>query len=333
MKLSDPILICGYGSIGRRHYQNLRQLGCENIIFYRSGKSVLSENDLQGVIVEYNLEKALSHHPAAAIIANPTALHLPVALRAAAAGCHLFLEKPISHSLAGVDELTHVVNAQQRIVLVGFQFRFHPALRQIKTWLLQGRLGAIVSVQAHYGEYLPAWHPWEDYRTGYSAKHDLGGGVVLTLCHPLDYLRWLISEVTTVSARVGQRSGLDIDVEDTAQITLEFQNGAIGSVYLDYIQRPPAHWLTIIGQNGSISWDNSTGQAKIFDPSKNEWEIYDPGFGFDRNTLFIDEMKHFLNCMARNEPPIGSLSDGRRALELAVAIKQSSQEKRFIDVT
>ncbi len=119
-------------------------------------------------------------------------------------------------------------------------------------------------MRAHWGEYLPGWHPWEDYRQGYSARPDLGGGVVLTLSHPLDYLRWLFGEVEALWAFTGKSSDLELQVEDTAEIGLRFANGVLGSLHLDYNQRPPGHWLEVITSQGTLRWDNLSGEVQVY---------------------------------------------------------------------
>src|SRR5215475_10226426 len=91
----------------------------------------------------------------------------------------------------------------------------------------------------------------------------LGGGVILTLSHPIDYLRWLLGEVACVGASTATRSGLEIDVEDTALIQLEFTSGALASVCLDYVRRPMQHSLTIVGREGVIKWDYESGAAVL----------------------------------------------------------------------
>lgn len=330
LRKGQPLLIAGLGSIGRRHLRNLVSIGYHNIILYRTGKGTLPDDELLDFVVEYNLEKALARHPIGAIVSNPTALHLEVALAAARANCHLFIEKPIFHSMQGADQVRREVKKRNLSVLVGFQFRFHPALRQIKQWVGSNRIGKIVSVQAHWGEYLPGWHSWEDYRRSYSARGDLGGGVILTLCHPFDYLRWLIGEVTSVSAVAGRLSGLGVDVEDTACIILRFIQGVLGSVYLDYVERPPTHWLHIVGQKGTIHWDDADGIAHLYNNESKE-ERFTPPEGFERNTMFLEEMRHFLNCLDGKEKPLCSLDDGIRVLEIALAAKRSALEKREIN--
>src|SRR5262249_6864719 len=150
------------------------------------------------------------------------------------------------HSLMNVENLHSEVAARGLTAMVGYQFRFHPTLQHIRGWLQERTIGEIVSARAAWGEYLPAWQPWRDYRTSYSSRANLGGGVLLTLSHPIDYLRWLLGEVVSVSAVAARRSGLELDVEDTALVHLEFESGAIGSLALDYVQHPPEHSLTIV---------------------------------------------------------------------------------------
>lgn len=323
-------LIAGFGSIGRRHLRNLQTLDERDILLYRTGHGSLPDDEIAGLPVETNLETALAHRPDAVIISNPTALHLGVAIPAARAGCHLFLEKPISHSLEGINELGSAVEHGGGRVYVGYQFRFHPGLQRVKKLIDGGAIGRLLSVRAHWGEYLPDWHPWENYREGYSARHDLGGGVILTLCHPLDYLRWLIGEVAELWAFAGRLSDLDIQVEDTAEIGLRFKNGALGSLHLDYNQRPPAHYIDIIGTQGSLRWDNSDGAVGVYSSERGEWECYPVPPGFDRNDLFLAQMRHFLAVTRGQAEPACTLEDGIRALELASAVHVSAGEGRIV---
>jgi predicted dehydrogenase len=325
-------LIAGFGSIGRRHFRNLLELGERDLVFYRTHRSTLPDDELRDYIVETDLGAALAHRPDAVIVANPTALHLDVAIPAARQGCHLLLEKPIAHTLQGVADLRAAVAQSGARVLVGFQFRFHPSLRRIKRWLEDGLIGRVVHARAHWGEYLPAWHPWEDYRRSYAARPDLGGGVVLTLCHPFDYLRWLLGEVESVSAHLATLGDLDLAVEDTAEITLQFTSGALAQVHLDYLQRPPNHHLEIIGTAGMIRWDNTYGTARVYHASTETWETYTPPTGFERNHMFVDELRHFRKVVRGEEPAQCTLDDGIRALAIALAAHESSRRGQRVNL-
>lgn len=323
-------LIAGMGSIGRRHLKNLLALGERDILLYRTHQSTLPEADLAGFRVETDLEAALMQNPDAVIVSNPTALHLDVAIPAAERGIHLFLEKPISNSMAGIDDLQQAVQRSGSRVLVGYQFRFHPGLRRVKILLEQDAIGDPLAVRAHWGEYLPGWHPWEDYRLGYSARPDLGGGVILTLSHPLDYLRSLLGEVESLWAFISSRSDLDIPVEDTAEIGLKFGSGVIGSVHLDYIQRPPAHWLELVGTRGTLRWEYATGSVGLFRGGDQDWQYFPAPQGFERNHLFLEQMRHFTALVRDGIEPVCSLLDGIRAVELALGAHASAAENRLV---
>lgn len=326
------ILIAGLGSIGRRHFRNLLALGERDITLLRTHKSTLPDDELKGFPEETDLVRALSAGPDAIIVSNPTALHLDVAIPGAESGAHLLLEKPVSHNLDGIAELRDAVRVSGSRVLVGFHFRHHPGLEKIETLMKDGAIGRPLSAHAHWGEYLPEWHPWEDYRKSYSARADLGGGVVLTLSHPLDYLRWLLGEVESLWAFTAKNSDLDLEVEDTAEIGLRFDSGVIGSLYLDYNQRPPAHTLSIIGTEGTLKWDNLDGSVVLYRSKTESWDRYSMPAGFGRNDIFLAEMRHFLAVVKGEENPICDLEDGIRALELALAVHESDRTGKLISI-
>lgn len=325
-------MIAGAGSIGRRHLRNLLALGERDILLFRTRQGTLPEDDLSAFPVEVNLGAALAQRPQAVIVSNPTSLHLEIAIPAAQGGCHLLLEKPISHTMEGIDELEKAARRSGAKILVGYQFRFHPGLRYIKDLLSTTAIGRPLSARAHWGEYLPGWHPWEDYRNSYSARPDLGGGVILTLSHPLDYLLWLLGPVEGLTALAGKLGNLEMQVEDTAEIGLRFTNGALGSVHLDYNQRPASHWMEIIGTHGTIQWDNADGAVRVFREGNREWEVVSPPVGFERNELFLAQMRHFLSVARGETQPSCSLEDGAMALELALKALESAKRAQLVTI-
>lgn len=324
-------LIAGFGSIGRRHFRNLLALGERDVVFLRSKRSTLPDDEIVDFPVETNLQAALEHQPDAVIIANPTALHMDIAIPAAEQGCHLFIEKPISHSLEQVYELRAAVARGGAEVFTAFQFRFHPGLAAIKNLICDQSsvVGRPLSVRAHWGEYLPDWHPWEDYRKGYSARADLGGGVVLTLCHPLDYMRWIFGEVDSLWAFTTTNSDLELAVEDTAEIGLRFEMGVIGSVHLDFVQRPPVHRLDIICSQGTVCWNNDKGAVWVYSGDGNI-ETYPVPSNFERNELFAAEMRHFIDVARGEIESLCTLEDGIQALRLALGIHESARTRNLI---
>jgi len=328
-------LIAGLGSIGRRHFRNLVALGEMDIVLLRTRKTTLPEDELSGYPVETDIHETLKKHkPDAVIVANPTALHLDIAVPAAETGCTVLLEKPISDSLDRLDILQETAIKSGSKILVGFQFRHHPTINKAKELIQEGAIGDIMTAHAHWGEYLPQWHPWEDYRQGYAAREDLGGGVIRTLTHPLDYLRYLIGEVEALWSFNAHVSPLEINVEDVAEIGLKFSNGAIGGVHLNYVQRPPRNNWEIVGTNGTLAWDNLDGSLHLQqfpapfgsysdEPPAPVQETFSPPEGFERNQLFVSQMIHFIEIAKGRSEPICNLMDGIMVLRIALAARES----------
>lgn len=121
-----------------------------------------------------SLEEALQEKPEAAFVTNPTRYHMPCAIACAKAGCHIFLEKPISDSPEGIKELLKISEENHIKVFAGFQNRFHPGMKYLKQCLKEGELGNILSVRAVVGERLTTMHTYEDYKDTYMARKDLG---------------------------------------------------------------------------------------------------------------------------------------------------------------
>jgi predicted dehydrogenase len=323
-------LLAGLGSIGRRHLRNLQTLGEKDIVLLRSHHATLPEEGLAGYPVETDLAAALKRHkPDAVIVANPTALHLGIAVPAAKAGCSILIEKPISNSLAHLEELESSLKEQDARLLVGFQFRFHPTLQKAVHLLADGVIGSPLSFHIQWGEYLPDWHPWEDFKQSYSARPELGGGVILTLSHPLDYARMLLGEIRSLWAFTGALH-LGLEVEDTAEIGMKMRNGAIGSVHLDYSQQPPSHCWEIVGSNGTMKWDNGSGILEVYTLEKKLWESYPVPAAFERNAMFLDEMKHFIAVVQKKEKPVCTLEDGKRALQVALGALESAKNQKIV---
>jgi len=326
-------LIAGLGSIGRRHLRNLVALGEREIILYRTGNSTMAAEELADFPQETDLEHALEkHRPQAVIVSNPTALHLDVAIPAAKRGCAILLEKPISHTMERLNILQEAAAKSGSKILVGFQFRYHPGLVRAKQWISEEEIGRLISAHVHFGEYLPAWHPWEDYRKGYAARADMGGGVVLTQCHSLDYLPWLMGSVESVWGFTARLSDLEVDVEDTAKIGVRFHGGALGSLHLDYNQQPPEHYFTVIGTKGTLKWNLSDGAARVYRPDKQDWEVFPLPDGWERNVMFMEQMKHFLQVARGEADPSCTLEDGIRVMKVIEAVHQSQATGRRIEV-
>lgn len=321
-------LVVGGGSIGRRHLQNLKQLAAGELMVFdiqeERGREVAKQNEAQFCPT---FEQGLLQKPDAVLVCTPTSQHIPYALTAIQNDCHLFIEKPISHSLEGVDELVKTAVKRKRVVLVGCNFRFHWGIKLARQWVEAGKIGRVLFADAEFGQYLPDWHPWEDYRQGYSAQKALGGGVILDSIHELDYLYWFWGKIKEVYALADKLSRLEIDVEDMAEIILRFSNGIVARVHLDYLQRPYHRSLKIVGEEGVITWSFTDNNVGWFSGKEGRWHISRKKTPYDVNEMYVEEMKHFLCCLEGEESPLVDARAGEYTLSLALAAKQSAERR------
>ena len=315
-------VVAGFGSIGQRHLRNLIALGVRDVLVQTSRPDA-ARRLTEGVVVT-EVEEALAWKPDVVLVCTPASAHVAVASAAADAGCHLFVEKPLSDAIAGVSELEETVRRRGLTVLTGFDLRFDPGLCRVKAWIEEGRIGRVLSVQAQVGEFLPDWRPGRDYRHTATARADWGGGVIFELSHELDYVSWLLGPVTDVTCLKGRVSDLDIDVEDVAGIVLRFQCGAIGTVHLDCLQRVPSRTCRVIGQLGTIEWDYHGRQARILYAGDSAPETFSYP-GFTRDSRFRSEMRHLLDCLAGHEMPRSDLGSAVNSLKISLAAQRSAE--------
>jgi predicted dehydrogenase len=314
------VAVVGTGSIGRRHLGNLlARGGCELLAVNEfSRREPLIVND-QTVAVCHEFDDALRKSDVV-FICNPTGLHREYLEKSIAADCHVYLEKPIGLATEGFAPLLERASAKRLIVAVGTQFRFNRMLLQIRDWLASGRLGKCLNVFAYSGEHIADYHPGEDYRRSYAARRDLGGGVLLTQIHQIDYLNWLFGPFDRVSAHQVAVPELGVDVESSVTYQLFGDKNIPVSGHLNYLQRPKRTGMQIVATEGLVEWSYEHNSL-VFTTAQGKAESLSAAF--DRNQMFRDALDDFFDAIARGAKPRADLNDGLEAVSLVERIKQA----------
>lgn len=340
-------LVAGLGSAGQRHVRNLQQLApqAQYTAWRVRGRNLVildplnaqpgRPEDTYNLRVVTDLAEGLAERPDAVIVANPISMHCDTALAAARAGCAVFVEKPLADRWDGVEELLAISQRNRLVTMVGYQMRFHPALRRVKQHLDDERIGPPVSARIHFGEYLPDMHPYEDYRDSHAARRAEGGGVILCLSHEIDIAMWLFGMPTAVHAVGGQLSQLDVDVEDAVVILMAYARDGKRlpvSVSLDFIQRPTQRNGEIVCERGTLRWDLTEPSVSVYDAARRAWEV-ERFPEFERNQLFLDEMTNFLRCIERRETTLVPAESAARTLRVALAAKASLAIGQSVPIT
>lgn len=316
-------LFVGLGSIGRRHVGNIKALLPKSEIHaYRVRNQDISDFERQHQItVHSSLDAALHIKPDAVFITNPTSMHLNTAMNIAREGIPMFIEKPLSDSLTDIDKFTDLCRQKNVPVMLGYKMRFHPSIIKLKQLIDSGNLGRLASARAYYGGYLPDWHPWEDHKQMYSARKDLGGGIILDAIHEIDYLGWLCGHVLKVSGMHVNTSMIGIEVEDIAEINLKFQNGCLGNIHVNYLQKPEFRRCEILGSLGSAKWESDSKKVLFYSYQTGEWTEFLEPENFDPNRIFIDEMKAFLQILDSGKYDESMLENAVETLKIALEAK------------
>ncbi|HRA67281.1 MAG TPA: inositol 2-dehydrogenase [Caldilinea sp.] len=324
--------LIGAGRIGRVHAANLqRRIPDARIILVadpieEAARAAADDFGVKFAVAEY---QTVLHSPAvdAVVICSATHTHAAITMEAAAAGKHIFCEKPLDFDLAVIDEVLAAVKQAGVKLQMGFNRRFDPTFARVRQAVLSGEIGAPHLL--HIISRDPAPPP--------PAYVKVSGGMFLDMTiHDFDMARFLLGdEVTELYAAAGvlvdPAIGAQGDV-DTALVTLKFAGGALGvidnsrrAVY-GYDQR-----IDLLGSAGGIRTENlhaNTATVSTRDAVRRDLPL---NFFMERYTeSYVVEMQAFVDAVRNDTPVPATGEDARAATALALAARQSYTENRVI---
>ncbi len=320
------VLIAGCGSIGRRHARVLAGLGVTDL---RACDPVPAQREalraeIPSVRFYESYEAGLADRPKAVFICTPTREHVPMAMTALQAGCHVFCEKPLSDTTQRLDELAALAETAGLQVMVGLCFRYHAGLLKAKDYLQAGRIGRLISVRALMGEHLPEVRP--DYHNLFSARYS----GAFDLIHEIDLAIWYANQpVREVYCLSGTYSDIGIQAPDLAEILIGFEDRCLASIHLDFFQRPRRRQTELIGTEGVIivefaRWDRCI--VSTYEAGRGRWE--EEELITDRDDMFRAEDREFLQCVVEGKPVPCDVTEGRKSVE--VVEKCMSMSKSYL---
>lgn len=301
---SVNVAVVGAGSIGSRHQRILKQLGHQ--------VSVVSANspDADFRSMSDALERESFDY---VVIASQTSQHvidLSALINNRFSG-RVLIEKPLFEKLHTLEDNNFSFAA------VGYNLRFHPAIVWLKDTL--PKLGKLSSANFYVGQYLPTWRPDSDYRKSSSARDISGGGVLRDLSHELDLVQYLFGDWQQLTAVGGKFSDLEIATDDTFSILMTSTKCNAISVQLNYIDRIKQRYITINGNNGTVSIDLISNTAKF--------NVLDVKFSVNADDSYVAQ---HLAVISNDSQNTCSLSEALKVVETIQAIEKSAEKLKWI---
>lgn len=328
------ILFIGLGGAGQRHlriFYDLLPLTTEFYAF-RSKKTTpllnsdFSVNENKTIKEKYNLtifdsiEEAFSISPDLTIISTPTSLHLDPMLNALKIKSAIFVEKPWSNDITDFKKFSKSVLLNKTPFHISFQKRFNSKFQEIFLLINKGKIGKILTATFNVFSNVRVWHPYEKWEDLYAVNSSLGGGVLLTEIHEIDLAFWFFGLPKEVFCSGGNMSSEALDVEDTVNISLIYENFSI-QIILCFMHKKQSRSFHIAGSKGDISWSDSKDELKI-EFFNNEKKIKNNEQIVSNDDMFYNQAKKFLNDWDTNDT-ITSLNSASSSLAIVEAAKKS----------
>lgn len=325
-------LVTGLGSMGKRRVRNLQYLKAGAIVGFDPREDRRREASEKYDIETFSdFDEAFERfNPDAVIVSTPPDLHVRYAKLALLNNRHYFSEASVVDD--EMDALLRLSKERPRVVAApSCTLRYHPSIQAIKRIVTEGDFGKPLLFTYHSGQWLPDWHPWEDYRSFYVAKRATGACREI-VPFELSWLTWLLGPVETVSGLRAKLSMLDVDIDDAYQVLLKFRSGLLGHLLVDVIARTPVRLFRLCSERATVEWDAALKRVRLFRAGAEDWEnipeperIQEPGYVYAEN-MYIEEMRDFV-AACRGEKQWGyTLEEDVTTLGLLTAIERSSDE-------
>ena len=321
------ILVIGSGSIGQRHIKNLKSLGIKDIQVFDSNKKLLKLVEKKFDIKVQN--KLNFDQIDCTLICTPPNSHIKLAKLALENNSNVFIEKPLSNSLKNINIISKIAKKKSLEIFVGYVFRFDKGLIKINEILKKNGIGDIVSFDAYEGWHLSNWRPWQKFEKSYTSSKRMGGGIILDGSHELNYLQWMGGQIDYVFSFYQKIPKMNVETEGISEILTQFNSKVIGRIHLDFINPKYNRHCEILGNKGSINWSY---EDLSFDIQKINGKKRSVKYETDPNKMYIDEMKHVINCINNKESNRISLEDAKKTLEISLSIKKSGMQKKVIKI-
>lgn len=309
----------------------MQEIGGVEVAAYRTrkGKKEIPENLLKKLKEFSDEGEAFAWKPDFMIVSNPTSLHTRYILKTIHHNVDALIEKPVASCYKEIETIEDKLRGRKNKICVGFDLRFHPIIKEINNIITANKCGKVLKADLYVGQYLPFWHPYEDYRASYAARKELGGGVLRTLCHEIDMGQYWFGDYSKVFAKVSKISNLDINADDCTDIFAEMKNGILLKITMDYLNPIVERSGRILFEKGLLEYDFTDLEITFTDYATQKRNSLLRLENYDYNDQFRRQLEVF---MSRSDKEICTLEEGINVSRIIDKCEQSSRMGRMLHV-
>ena len=325
------VLIIGVGSIGHRHLRCFQTTNRVQLEICETNQALADDLARQYGVqrVFGSLDDALVDPPDAAVICTPAHLHIPMAHQLANRGVDLLIEKPLSTSIDGIEELQQLITQRELVCAIAYVMRQHPLVESAKQAVHDKSFGALLQLTVTSGQDFPFYRP--AYRETYYAKHTTGGGAIQdAITHMMNSIQWIAGRTTALVCDAAHQQLPGVSVEDTVHVMI--RHGAImGSLTLNQFQSPNETTLQLNFERGSTRYEFHNNKWAFSTEPEAGWL---PGgqYKLERDDLFTKQANVFLDCIEQRTTPTCDLHDALHTLHTNLAMLESNQTKQWFHI-
>ena len=322
------VLVVGVGSIGQRHARLCREREDLSVELCDSRAESLkaARRNLGDVVCRTDLREALDQAPHVVIVATPHDQHERVTTSALATGAHVLCEKPMAHEVASARRMLDAAQAHARVLRIAFMMRFHPGVRRIRELVYNGTLGTVNCARYSVGSYITLENSVSRY------QQNTFGAAVMDYSHGIDLVGWLLERQPLGAYARGIQAG---NVEFTSSpnllsAILDYEDALLSELHIDYLTKPQANTLQVIGDAASASLDFGSWSLTVRHRESNK--LIHEAFDESMDNIYRAQLSCFLGAIDGQSDDLTTPSEGLQSVACSDAIISSLRTGGRVEV-
>ncbi len=316
------VVVVGMGSMGKRRIRLLKKYD-ENITIYGVDSSKIRQEEahkLYGVIICQDIKEAVEEGATCAFVSASPLAHASIIKECLERGLNVFTELNVVSD--GYSENQKLAKEKRKVLFLSSTFLYRLEIKYIRQRV--EKTGGKFAYFYHVGQWLPDWHPWENYKD-FFVFNKRTNGVREIMVRELPWLTETFGDIESWSIEMSNISSLKVDYPDAYFMILNHDSGTRGVVLMDVVARKSSINLEVISENLYLTWDGTPTGVKEYDIANKEeksihlYDTYEHNDKYAKNIIedaYANEIVAFFNQVNSGVEPIYNFEKDQRVLDI-----------------